>query len=422
MKHISSYFIRGFSKKTQISFRYIFVFLLLTGLSTTAAAQSFEFDNCGVEGKFGPSSGDCDYDDFDVDVDEGFQILEIPEDGVYNITAAGAGIGVYSSQKGAVIGAELELEEGDRLRIGVGQLGYDRHVGQGGTMVAKEVEEGDTMFDGQDVKPLVMAGGAGGANTDRSEIQGAMRTFAKEGASGSRGEDGQGGGDEDVGGSCFGGAGGGFLTDGAGCPGGMNWLDGAVGGEGDDGDNTDSQEGGFGASGGHSNSGSRRGGGGGYSGGGAGGSSSYAGGGGSFIHAEASEPATSDGTWETTGSEPHNVYEGEVGNLERWHEGNGEVIIEKIETDFCNFRGPFNECIMNETNSLQEQEYEVSSVFESRNEAVFEAFNGPAVIDIQNTTKISGTWRGEIAIQTDSPRIEAGAEFNPENERIQIGN
>lgn len=89
--------------------------------------------------------------------------------------------------------------------------------------------------------------------------------------------------------------------------------------------------------------------------------------------------------------------------------------------NFCNYRGPFNECIMNRTNQLNQQQYNVSSIFEAREDAVFEAFDGVATLNLTNSTRISGLWRGEFNINAEAPRLKAGAEFRPKNGRIMIG-
>lgn len=290
------------------------------------------------------------------------------------------------------------------------------------------------MFDGMNVKPLIIAGGGGGFAHEVFEEEAYLGNTATRGRDASGeingdrlrpfdgGKDG-GKGDEYECEDDHGGGASGFLEDGCSPEDPpksfiSNYQTALAGAEA----TRETARGGFGG-GGHGGE-SGAGGGGGYSGGG-----SYrhhpgvGGGGGSFIHAEAENPATSDGNWETTGSEPHDVYQGNVEDLEEWNDGHGKIIVEKIDSDFCDFRGPNkNECIMNETNQLQEREYNVSSIFESRSNAVFEAFQGPATLTIDNTTSISGLWKGQINIETESPRITSGAEFRPENERIVIGN
>lgn len=96
-------------------------------------------------------------------------------------------------------------------------------------------------------------------------------------------------------------------------------------------------------------------------------------------------------------------------------------VSEETKKDFCNYRGPFNECIMNSTLQLQSQTYDVGSIFESRSNAVFEAFSGASVLNISNSSRISGFWVGSIKLISDSMILEAGARFKPENGRIILG-
>lgn len=89
--------------------------------------------------------------------------------------------------------------------------------------------------------------------------------------------------------------------------------------------------------------------------------------------------------------------------------------------NFCDFRGPLNECVMNETNQLGQQQYNISSVFEARSSAVFESTNGQSTLNITNTTTISGFWEGSFSINTESPRLVSGTRFKPEGGRIIVG-
>lgn len=101
--------------------------------------------------------------------------------------------------------------------------------------------------------------------------------------------------------------------------------------------------------------------------------------------------------------------------------GIGVVVIRlNRDSDFCNARGPFNECIMNETNTLQNRVYNVSSVFEVRQSVLFKAFNGMATLKVTNISSISGMWRGDFQLVAEDPRLKAGTRFRPE-ERIVVG-
>lgn len=55
--------------------------------------------------------------------------------------------------------------------------------------------------------------------------------------------------------------------------------------------------------------------------------------------------------------------------------------------------------------------------------AVFEALSGMASISVDNSSVLSGVWRGSFNISTsdrESTRLRSGASFAPENGRILI--
>jgi hypothetical protein len=93
----------------------------------------------------------------------------------------------------------------------------------------------------------------------------------------------------------------------------------------------------------------------------------------------------------------------------------------KVYAGFCDYRGPKNECVMNSTRQLRPQTYDVNSIFEARSKAVFEAFSGTSVLDVSNSSRLSGTWKGSFDIQSNPVTIEPGASFKPTNGRIIIG-
>lgn len=422
--------------------KILLLFIIVSvALSVQASAQTYEFTNCGAEGRTGPSQSQCDsaYGQEGPNVNivgEGIQEWTVPETGIYNITAYGAeGSDLDSAARGegAVISGKLELDNSDVLHILAGQKSdyvgnRDWFGGSGGSFVVKEM--GDT--------PLVIAGGGAGGRSESTYNSIARANTGTCGKGGTGTSGGCNGKAAEYGGhNLEGGAqAAGFIE--TGDPdqdlrksGGedpfepaKSWEDGMTGGEfyTEYDENGEWNNGGFGgaAPGGWGGTG----GGGGYSGGGNDDNGGWAGGGGSFIHADAEDPATSDGNWDTTGSEPHEVYTGSVGDLNQWNEGPGYVTIELIESgdvDFCNFRGPVDECVMNRTNELNDRQYNVSSIFVARSNAVFEAFNGPATLNLSNSSRISGLWRGAFRIETEKPRIQAGASFRPQGERIVIG-
>ena len=288
--------------------RYYFV-QNVQGLSESPAEAPFEFDshtftNCGQQGRSGPSLEQCEQaydiwwasDEAHFSVSSGIQQWVVPETSDYRITAVGARGGRTGStaSTGALVSATFSLNQGDTLRLAIGQMGsYSRSRGTasggGGTFVAKGGE------------PLLVAGGGGGYDS-----QSINRTHGRTGESGASGNHGNGGSDGNGGRSGHSnvGAGGGFYSNGGGASrGGSSFQNGARGGRG-------TLPGGFGGGGGAStDSDSKSGGGGGYSGGGDGGccNSSYGGGGGSFL----------------SGSET--VVEAQVNH------GHGYVIVERLE-------------------------------------------------------------------------------------------
>lgn len=123
----------------------------------------WRFSSCDVIGRFGPNQLMCDveYEDSSLEklvtVSEGIQYWIAPMEGLYRITAVGAG---YEGQggKGATVSGLFHLKEGSRLKIAVGQRGdYDGEMTQGGAggtfVVADDTEKSN--------EPMVIAGGAG---------------------------------------------------------------------------------------------------------------------------------------------------------------------------------------------------------------------------------------------------------------------
>lgn len=94
----------------------------------------------------------------------------------------------------------------------------------------------------------------------------------------------------------------------------------------------------------------------------------------------------------------------------------------KVENDFCDNRGPRNECILNETSKLSPEKYNITSEFRSETSATIESLSGIATLNITNSTSISGLWRGSFEIKTKDPKLTKGAKFRPENGIIRIGN
>ena len=278
----------------------------------------------------------------------GVQSWTVPKSGVYRITAAGAkggeGNAVNSgrpSGNGAIIRGEFQLEEGEVYNIIAGVKPNTSGDGGGGG-------GGSFVWSAGTGNPLIIGGGGGGngdvyqgsqdRSTGRPGNTGTQGTNAKNGGAAQGGSNGNGG---SVDNSDQGpGAGGGFLTGGAsgssGADGGTAATAGGRGGNSDSSTNSSSTNcGGYGGGGGESfngNDAEGAGGGGGYSGGGASGQDDPGGGGGgSFLADTVSNPFTSDGSFSITGSEPHPVYSGSVGDLNQYNSGQGYVSITFVQ-------------------------------------------------------------------------------------------
>ena len=91
----------------------------------------------------------------------------------------------------------------------------------------------------------------------------------------------------------------------------------------------------------------------------------------------------------------------------------------------CDSRGPLNECVSNSSHNVSSGSFSISSFFQAESSAVFESLFGMATINVDNSTSLSGLWKGSFNISTskdEKTTIRPGAEFKPENGRIIIGN
>jgi hypothetical protein len=244
------------------------------------------FTNCSQTGRTGPSASQCTsaYADTpladEVTVSSGLQTWTVPASGTYTITACGAAgfsaATTYKGGRGACVGGDFSLTEGEQLTIAVGQRGAGDGCSGGGGGASFVVTETGT--------PLVVGGGGGGNRTGASqngcdgltgEYGGTASGSGSTWACGAKTTDLKLGGR--VSASSWGSAGGGFDGDGAGEftseTGGKRWSTLTGGGS-----SSYTAFGGFGA-GGSGNGSCGGGGGGGYSGGDGG---WIGGGGGSF--------------------------------------------------------------------------------------------------------------------------------------------
>jgi Secretion system C-terminal sorting domain/Ig-like domain CHU_C associated len=262
--------------------------------------ELFNFTNCGVSGRTGPTQTNVNttYSGLNLDGDvtintQGIQEWTVPQTGVYKIDVSGAQGGGDNGGLGANMQGEFMLTTGDILKILVGQEGAPVDAistssasGGGGSFV--------TLFDNT---PLIIAGGGGGnQGTTVATSHGDTLTSGQTGYGASSVGVGGTSGDGGIA-SPNSGGGGGLLTNGTtGTNGGPNEGGHAfiIGGEGGDeaiGNPVNpTASGGFGGGGTATNTGWRAGGGGGgYSGGGGGNinstSTACAGGGGGSYNA-----------------------------------------------------------------------------------------------------------------------------------------
>jgi hypothetical protein len=301
--------------------------------------QSFSqtFTPCGAVGLSGPSQSQANttYGPGVVTVTNGIQFYTIPSSGTYQIEVAGAdgshnGSGYGGGGRGAVLRARFSLNQGDVLKILVGQRGkHGTSAGGGG---------GGTFVTTSANVPLIVAGGGGstrsGATLNLSILDAVTTTCGRTGTGGAGGCNGNGAPYS----SEYGPGGAGLSTDGPAhadtrsmCNKSVarSFVNGGTGGEllYSCGSTTNLVQGGFG--GGAAAGWGGAGGGGGYSGGGAGTNASdagYGGGGGSFVASSASQVATSNGQYESSGSFGGNP----IVNLNQWNQNNGYVTITRI--------------------------------------------------------------------------------------------
>jgi hypothetical protein len=104
-------------------------------------------------------------------------------------------------------------------------------------------------------------------------------------------------------------------------------------------------------------------------------------------------------------------------------DGGSGIVLIKYNGDFsiCDRRGPQGECISNSTHSVDNQHFNISSLFQSESTAEFNSLTGTATINVTNRTRLSGLWRGGFEIFSERTVIRPGADFRPENNRIIIG-
>ena len=303
---------------------------------TNCQPQTWNFTTCGAIGRFGPSQSQCNstYGNGVVNVTNGIQEWTVPSTGTYEIEVAGAsgshnGSGYGGGGRGAILRGRLTLNQGQTIKLLVGQEGkHGTSAGAGG---------GGSFVVSSNNTPLMIAGGGGssrsGSQLNLNIMDGTTNTCGRAGTGGSGGCNGNGAPFADQG---PGGAG--FLTDGPQTSDGRSmfvkenaysFLNGGRGGRLIyDISYTSSNEmiGGFGGGAAAGWGGSA--GGGGYSGGGSGNnnsSSGFGGGGGSFMDANAQQVATSDGQYANSSN-----LNGPIQNLSQYNAGQGYITITRV--------------------------------------------------------------------------------------------
>lgn len=89
--------------------------------------------------------------------------------------------------------------------------------------------------------------------------------------------------------------------------------------------------------------------------------------------------------------------------------------------EICDRRGNKNECIVEQSQQLDAQTFDVSSIFISERSAELDSLNGQATLNVTNSTKLSGLWRGSFFFQTQNPVLRPGLEMKPKSGDIVVG-
>lgn len=87
--------------------------------------------------------------------------------------------------------------------------------------------------------------------------------------------------------------------------------------------------------------------------------------------------------------------------------------------DFCDERGPENECFIKDKKDISSQNIDILEPFKAfRSSEIFSSTFTP--LTVQSHANISGTFRGSIKFSAKSIRLKNGASFRPENGRIVL--
>jgi hypothetical protein len=171
---------------------------------------SHTFTNCGQTGRFGPSQSQCQsaysgdeilQPEYNYTVLGGIQQFTVPANGNYKIEAYGAmgGDGFPDSPsdpgKGAYVSGVFQLEEGNVIKVLVGQRGIGSHQYTQSETSRGASGGGGGSFVVKNSSPLIIAAGGNGSNwqnwnadgPDGSHIQGTNKSGSGERGAGGAG-------------------------------------------------------------------------------------------------------------------------------------------------------------------------------------------------------------------------------------------
>jgi len=138
-------------------------------ITVTAIFTAITFTNAGATGVNGPTQSQLNSAYIGTSLaglvtsTNGIQLWTVPTSGIYSIISSGASGGGPTGGKGAIIGGNVTLIQGEQLKILVGQVGayvndsFKRGGGGGGTFVARSNNT-----------PLIVAGSGGGQGSAQS--------------------------------------------------------------------------------------------------------------------------------------------------------------------------------------------------------------------------------------------------------------
>jgi hypothetical protein len=89
--------------------------------------------------------------------------------------------------------------------------------------------------------------------------------------------------------------------------------------------------------------------------------------------------------------------------------------------DFCDERGPLNQCYIKSERDISSQSVEIVEPFAAfSGSEIFSSTFSP--FSVQNSANISGTFRGSLNFSADGITLKPGARFVPENGRVLLEN